>query len=156
MNPRPSACQLFFCPWWRSVQSGRHVSGAQMSGGSENQHRQPDKALRLSAWLLGTDFSGLHTGDRTGAGPRSPLLHLPAGGAGAPHQQQSPGQAQGECQREETPHPGSPGSRSHPGPPLGSLLEPCSQRNLDPISPPTCPTAQSLLCPDAKSLSSYL
>ncbi|XP_032464976.1 uncharacterized protein LOC116741911 [Phocoena sinus] len=34
-------------------------------------------------------------GDRTGAGPWRPLLHLPAGGAGAPHQQQSPGQAQG-------------------------------------------------------------
>ncbi|KAB0339730.1 hypothetical protein E2I00_012533, partial [Balaenoptera physalus] len=45
--------------------------------------------------VSGVEMAGLHTGDRTGAGPWRPLLHLPAGGAGAPHQQQSPGQAQG-------------------------------------------------------------
>ncbi|XP_070319292.1 ral guanine nucleotide dissociation stimulator-like [Odocoileus virginianus] len=35
-------------------------------------------------------------GLQTGAGPRSPLLHVPARGAGAPHQRQSPGRAHGE------------------------------------------------------------
>lgn len=46
------------------------------SRGSENQQRQPDRALRLSAWLPGTVFTELHAGGGTGADEQ--------GGAGAP------------------------------------------------------------------------
>ena len=91
----------------------------------------------LSAWLPGAVFTGLHTGDRTGAGPWRPLLRLLAGGAGAPHQHQSPGQAQGECQRGGDPTPRRPQSR--PAPPLGPSWRPAPKGIWAPISSPTRP-----------------
>lgn len=54
----------------------------------ENQQRQPDRALRISIWLLGMVFIEPYTGDGTGA-DLGCFNHLPPGGAGGPRHHQS-------------------------------------------------------------------
>lgn len=116
--------------------------------------RRTSQGSEAPAWPLGTVFTGLHTRDGTGPGPRRSPLHLPAGGAGAPREQQSPGRAQGECERgDSTPRkPRVPELPcSSPGLPLRDLLAKESD------SPSLLPalTAQALPWPDAKSVPTY-
>ena len=92
-------------PQWRSLQ---RVVGVRVEVGclrSEKHHRQLTGALRLSAWLPGTVFTGLLEGLQTGAHPESPLLHLPAQEPGAPTSNRAQGRHMLRSQR-------------HPDPPL--------------------------------------
>ena len=73
---------------------------------SEKHHRQLTGALRLSAWLPGTVFTGLLSGLQRGARPWGALLHLPAQGPGTPISNRAQGRHMLRLQR-------------HPEPPLG-------------------------------------
>ena len=105
VNPRPSSCVTFLSMRGAACILGCGVS-ARESPGSEDQQRQPDRPLRPPAWLPGTVFTELHTGDRAGAEQWDPLPHLLEGQEGVPYCQQSPAPAQGEWGARGTQHPG--------------------------------------------------
>ena len=114
-------------PRWRSV--GRVCLEGRCLGVREAPQtagRCPETFCLAAGHL----FTGLLTRLQTGASPWSTLFHLPAQGAGAPHQQQSPEWAQGKCQQGWDPTPRKFWVPEPPWPFPGSLLESCSQRNL--------------------------
>lgn len=120
---------------------------ARESPGSEDQQRQPDRPLRPPAWLPGTVFTELHTGDRAGAERWDPLPHLLQGQEGVPYCQQSAAPARGEwrCRRDPAPrapmrHKGTQIPETSLRAPRGSLLDSCLPREPGSPSPPqTCP-----------------
>ena len=123
---RASASSVEVC-----AESGGRGSGGKLSVVREAPQaagRQPE-TLCPAAGLLST---GLLTGLQAGACPRSPLLHIRARGAGAPHQRRSPGRAQGECHVGGALTPRTSWIPEPPWPAPGSRLESCSQRKLTP------------------------
>lgn len=137
---------------------------ARESPGSEDQQRQPDRPLRPPAWLPGTVFTELHTGDRAGAERWDPLPHLLQGQEGVPYCQQSAAPARGEwrCRRDPAPrapmrHKGTQIPETSLRAPRGSLLDSCSHVNLDRhLLPKPALRALPRPGPHAQSLPTYL